>query len=196
MINSVISDLNRYRENIAEEFKAWCNLVTAMTQSVVVQPSVPRLPKGWWSRFKCNDLNDIPKSYYKNTVTLPFLDDINSPLPDKLQDGNHLDIFALLPSAMSSNINNIDEATEFFFQGYKNEMVNEGVNFSLEVRRWFNLWNNNSYQKKQKNNTTQTAVDGKSAYIVENLPDSFADVLKVANRGNLLLIGAHVPVSF
>ena len=75
-------------------------------------------------------------------------------------------------------------------------MVNEGVNFSLEVRRWFNLWNNKSYQKKQKNNTTQIAVDGKSAYIVENLPDNFVDVLKVANRGNLLLIEAHVPVSF
>ena len=47
-----------------------------------------------------------------------------------------------------SNNYNIDEATELLFQGYKNEMVNEGVNFSSEVRRWFNLWNNKSYQKK------------------------------------------------
>ena len=41
-----MSDLKRYRENIDEEFKAWYNLATTMTQSVVVQPSVPRLAKG------------------------------------------------------------------------------------------------------------------------------------------------------
>ena len=28
----VISDLNRYRENIDEEFKAWYNLATTMAQ--------------------------------------------------------------------------------------------------------------------------------------------------------------------
>ena len=83
-------------------------------------------------------------------VAEPFLNDINSHLQDRLQDRNHIDIFALLSSVMSmlSNNYNIDEATELLFQGYKNEMVNEGVNFSSEVRRWFNLWNNKSYQKK------------------------------------------------
>ena len=83
-------------------------------------------------------------------VAEPFLNDINSHLQDRLQNRNHIDIFALLSSVMSmlSNNYNIDEATELLFQGYKNEMVNEGVNFSSEVRRWFNLWNNKSYQKK------------------------------------------------
>ena len=80
-------------------------------------------------------------------------------------------------------------------------MVNEGVHFSLEVRRWFNLWNNKSYQKKQKTDTTQTSVDGKSVYVVESPPDSFVDVLKVAdivffpNIKKLLLIGATSPIS-
>ena len=80
---------------------------------------------------------------------------------------------------MSSNNYNIDEATELLFQGCKNKMVIEGVHFSSEVRRWFNLWNNKSHQKKQKIDIIQTLVDGKSTYIVENLPDSFVDVLKV-----------------
>ena len=39
-------------------------------------------------------------------------------------------------------------------QDYKNKMVIEGVSFSSEVR-WLNLWNNESYQKKQKTDTTQ-----------------------------------------
>ena len=102
---------------------------------------------------------------------------------------------------MSSNNYNIDEATEWLFQGYKNEMVNEGVHFSSEVRRWFNLWSNKSYQKKQKNDTTQTHADGQIAYMVEIPRDSFADVLKVAdvdffpNIRKLLLTGATSPIS-
>ena len=51
---------------------------------------------------------------------------------------------------MSSNNYNIDEATELLFQGYKNEMVNEGFHFSSEVRRWFNLWSNKSPKRNKK----------------------------------------------
>ena len=74
-------------------------------------------------------------------------------------------------------------------------MVNEGVHFSSEARRRFNLLNNKSYQKKQKIDTTYTCIDGKSAYIVESPLNSFAEVLKVAdidffsNTRKLLLIG-------
>ena len=51
-------------------------------------------------------------------VAEPFLNDINSHLQDRLQDRNHIDIFALLSSVMSmlSNNYNIDEATELLFQ--------------------------------------------------------------------------------
>ena len=81
-------------------------------------------------------------------------------------------------------------------------MVNEGVHFSSEVRRWLNLWNNKSYQKKQNMDTTQTLVDDKSPYIVESPPDSFVDVLKAVNVDffqnikKLLLIGATFPIIF
>ena len=58
------------------------------------------------------------------------------------------------------------------------------------------LWNNKNCQKKQKIDTTQTRVDGKSSYIVENPPDGFVIALKVANSGNLLLIAATLPINF
>ena len=82
------------------------------------------------------------------------------------------------------------------------KMVNEGVHFSSEVRRWFNLSNNKSCIKKQKIATTQTRVGKKSAYTVESLPDSFVDVLKVANIDffpnirKLLLIWDTFPIKF
>ena len=59
MIDLVMSDLKSYWENIDEKLKAWYNLATTMTQSVVVQPSVPRLAKGW-RRFRYNVENEIP----------------------------------------------------------------------------------------------------------------------------------------
>lgn len=67
-------------------------------------------------------------------VAKPFLDDISSELQDRLQD------------RILSFINfNIDETTALLSQGYKNEMVYEGLHFSSEVRRWLNLWNSKSY---------------------------------------------------
>ena len=60
-------------------------------------------------------------------------------------------------------------------------MVYEGVYFSSEIRKWFNLWNSKSYQNKENIDTTQKFADGKSAYIVENQPESLADALKVAD---------------
>ena len=177
MIDLVMSDLKRYQENIDEEFKAWYNLPTTRAKLVDVQTSVPRLAKGW-SRFISNVENNGPKSYCKRAVAVPFLDDINSQLQDRLQDRNRIDIFAFLPSIMSCNIYKIDEATEFLFHGYKSEVV---MKKKWLKKRWFNLRNNKSYQKKQITDTTQTPVDGKNAYIVESPPDSFVDVLKVAN---------------
>ena len=144
MTDLVISDLKCYRENIDEKLKAWYNLATTIAQSVDVQTSVPQLAEGW-NRFRSNVENGGPKSYHKRAVAVPFPDDMNSQLQDRLQDRNHLDVFALLPSIMSSSSYNIDEVRELLFQGYKNEMVSEGVHFSSEVRRWFNLWNNKSY---------------------------------------------------
>ena len=67
-------------------------------------------------------------------------------------------MFALLPSVILTKNYNINEAIELSFQGYKNEIVNGGFHFSTEVygtTRRFNLWNNKSYQNKQKVDTTQ-----------------------------------------
>ena len=168
MIDLVMSYLKRYLENIDEEFKAWYYFAMTMSQSVDVQPTVTWIAKSW-SRFNSNIEHDGPKSYYKRAVIVPFLDDINSQLQYR-----KIIIFALLPSVILTNNYNINEAIELSFQGYKNEIVNGGSHFSTAVygtTRRFNLWNNESYQNKQKIDTTQTRVDGQRAYIVESRPN-------------------------
>ena len=168
MIDLVMSYLKRYLENIDEEFKAWYYFAMTMSQSVDVQPTVTWIAKSW-SRFNSNIEHDGPKSYYKRAVIVTFLDDINSQLQYR-----KIIIFALLPSVILTNNYNINEAIELSFQGYKNEIVNGGSHFSTAVygtTRRFNLWNNESYQNKQKIDTTQTRVDGQRAYIVESRPN-------------------------
>ena len=52
---------------------------------------------------------------------------------------------------------------------------------------------------RKSEDVAQTHVERKSAYIVENPPDSFVDVLKVANIDffpKLFLIGAISPIRF
>ena len=69
---------------------------------------------------------------------------------------------------------------KWLFRAYKNEMANERVHYSLQVRRWFKL----PYETKKKKinkNTTQACVNGKSAYTLENPSDSFVNVLKIAD---------------
>ena len=53
-----------------------------MAQSVVVQPSVTRLPKDW-SRFRSSVENDGLKSCYKKAAGVPFLHNINSRVPKR-----------------------------------------------------------------------------------------------------------------
>ena len=55
---------------------------------------------------------------------------------------------------------------------------------------------------RKSEDAAQTHVDRKSAYVVENPPDSFVDALKVANIDffpnirKLILIGATFPIKF
>ena len=80
----------------------------------------PWLSKGC-SRFKSKVENDSPISCCKRAVSLPFLDNINPQLQDRLRDKNHIGVFVLLSSVISSNNCNIDETPELLFHGYKNE---------------------------------------------------------------------------
>ena len=87
-----------------------------MAMSAEVRASVFRLATGW-TRFRSDVENDVSKSYCKRALAVPFLDDINSQLHDRLQNWNHVHIVALLPSVITFNNHNIDEAKDLWFQG-------------------------------------------------------------------------------
>ena len=134
-IDSVMSDLKRYRENIDEEFKVWHNLAMTMTQSVAVQPSVSQLVKGW-TKFRSNVENESPS--IKKLQQYHFLMiSIHNFQTDYKIEIIQIYLFCYPPQCRLIFITQMRQQNSSF-QGHKNEMTNKGVHFSSEVRRWFN----------------------------------------------------------
>ena len=78
-------------------------------------PSVSRLAKSW-SRFRANVENDAPLSYYKRSLAIAFLDDINSQLEHRLKDRNYIEAFAILPSVLFERNYNLEITVEILLE--------------------------------------------------------------------------------
>ena len=88
MIESVLRQLKNYRDDIDNEFQHWYDFPVRICKDIGTEPDLPRLAK-YWSRYRASVENDEPISYYKRIVTIPFLDDINFQLSERLKDRNH-----------------------------------------------------------------------------------------------------------
>ena len=93
MIENIISELKDFRNNVDIKFEHRLNFTVKLGEVNTV-PLVPRLAKscGW---FQPNIENDGPLSYHKQSLAIPFLDDINSKLEYDLKVRNHLEFFAI-----------------------------------------------------------------------------------------------------
>ena len=79
-----------------------------MANSIDVGPSITNsLHKKYW-----NDNRDSKESYYKISIAIPFLDDINSQIRDRKKDRSHVEVFRLLPSVMFAKDYNSEESCE------------------------------------------------------------------------------------
>ena len=59
------------------------------------------------------------------TVAIPFSDDINFQLSERLKGRNHVETFTLLPSKMISEIFSIEEIAKSLQTKYQSEMTND-----------------------------------------------------------------------
>ena len=75
-------------------------------------------------------------SYYMRTVAIPFSDDINFQLSERLKGRNHVETFTLLPSKMISEIFSIEEIAKSLQTKYQNEMTNDRCHFRSELKRY------------------------------------------------------------
>ena len=90
MIDSVLREWKNYRDDIDNEFQHWYDFAVRICKDVGIEPGLPRLAK-CWSRYRPDIANDGLISYYKRTVAIHVLDDINFQLSERLKDRNHLE---------------------------------------------------------------------------------------------------------
>ena len=70
------------------------------------------------------------------TVAIPFSDDINFQLSERLKGRNHVETFTLLPSKMISEIFSIEEIAKSLQTKYQSEMTNDWCHFRSELKRY------------------------------------------------------------
>ena len=86
-----------------------------MANSIDVEPSTTNsLHKKYW-----NDNRDSKESYYKISIAIPFLDDINCQIRDGKKDQSHLEIFRLLPPVMFAKDYSTEESCEILLNVWR-----------------------------------------------------------------------------
>ena len=180
IIDNVLRESKNYRDDMDNEFQHRYSFAVRICKDFGIEPGLPRLAK-CWSRYRLNVENDGTISYYKRTVAIPFLDDINFQLSERLKDQNHVETFTLLPSKIFSESYSIEETAKSLQAKYQREMANDGCHFRSELERWYNFW-------KDKVEHQQDQLDS----IIETL--EFADLNFFPNICRLLPTGAVSPI--
>lgn len=215
MIDSVLADLEATKKDIEDHFHVWYELAVEMARAVGVDPSTPRLAKAW-SRFRDNVPSENPESYYRRSVAVPVMDNLVNDLRDRMQDRNHVEIFALLPSVMMAPNFNLQKSASILKSAYADELLNDGALLHNEMIRWKRFWEKElqcrASVSKPEIGTTEVPtdkrrklnmgerVDGKKAYQISEQPDGLLDCLKLAdedcfpNIRKLLIIGCISPI--
>ena len=86
----------------------------------------------------------------KRSIAVPFLDDIVSQNRDRKKELSHVEIFRLLPSVIFAKDYSTEEPCETLLTKFRNEMFDEGLHFSLELKRWYKMWEQ-EIAKRNKN---------------------------------------------
>ena len=85
MNERVLRELKNYRDYIDNEFQYWYDFAVRICKAFSLEPGLSRLAK-CWSRYRPNVENDGAILYCKRTVAIPFSDDINFQLSERLKD--------------------------------------------------------------------------------------------------------------
>ena len=89
MIDSVITDLERNRKNLDEEFIEWFQLTVDMAEYVGAEIKAPRIPP-CFSKFRSNAPTDdhingtvVIQQYYKRNIAIPSPDTLLSDMKSR-----------------------------------------------------------------------------------------------------------------
>ena len=124
-----------------------------------------------------------PLSYYKRSLAIPFLDDINSQLEYHLKDRYRMYIFAILPSKIFERDYKLEITVKILLEKYHNEMTNEKAYFRSKLKRWYDFWErkvNNVNEEIQGASKTRKRVN-EPGFILEDPPDGIIEALSFSD---------------
>ena len=96
-----------------------------MAKSIGIKPPTPCIAK-YYSKYGNNVAFDSTESYYKRSISVPFLDDIIFQIRDRTKDCSHIEILRLLPSVVFAKDYSTEESCEILLTIFMNEMFDQG----------------------------------------------------------------------
>lgn len=213
MIDSVIEELGKFRENIDVVFDKWYKEAAEFAAEVNVRPEMPPTAK-CWKTTNSNDKEGDSKEYFKCSIAIPFLDDITNQLIERLKDRNHIELFRILPSLMLTETFNIDDTENILRNKFGDDLPDHGAQLKSELKRWKLMWQQDMEIKKKNHETEKKTQHIKkvragktsshdkptTAFNLEDPPDGFLEALVYGdidifpNIRVLLILGAVSPL--
>ena len=178
MVDNVIKQLNKIRENIDKEFSEWYTEISQLADRVGVSECVPR--KTSIQRNRSNVPSTTPQEHYKRSIAIPLLDCLIVQLKDRFHgDSRHTQsLLSLIPSVLiSSKVQHLHHLDGLLFWDADLPCPKS---LSSELRRWHTLWTD-----VEDSDTPQNFIQALASCDSDSFPNIY----------QLLLIGCTLPVT-
>lgn len=177
-VSSIVRALNEVRSNIDVKHKVWYDMAVALGEKV--DASEPQLPRRCGRQTaRSNTPGDTPESYYRRTISIPFLDELLTHLNSRFSNIQQKAIMGMtiVPSVLVDETIPTSSLSDLL-QQYSDDLPNPS-SLETEIHLWKCKWS--SFSK--------------------SLPDTPADALVFASQSmfpnihRLLRLACTLPVT-
>lgn len=134
LVKSVISDI---RSNVEIEFKHLYLSAQAISSKLNVEPSIPRIVG--IQRHRHNYSTNSPDVYYRISLFIPYLDELNSSLVNRFSKHKKtlVSLQNIIPiNAIKSKYENIVDAVHFYLADFENGEAMIQSEWTVWVKKW------------------------------------------------------------
>jgi SepF-like predicted cell division protein (DUF552 family) len=134
-VNTVIMALNEVRSNIDVKHKVWHDMAGEK-----VDASEPQLPRRGHQTARNNTPGDTPESYYRRTISIPFLDELIAHLNSRFSNIQQKAIMGMttVPSVLMDETTPTSSLSDLL-QQYSDDLPNPS-SLETELHMWKCKW--------------------------------------------------------
>ena len=142
-VNTIVTALNEVRSDIDVKHKVWHDM--AITLGEKVDAPEPQLPRRCGHQTARNNTpGDTPESYYRRTISIPFLDELIAYLKSRFSDIQQKAIMGMtiVPSVLMDETTPTSSLSDLL-QQYSDDLPNPS-SLETELHMWRCKWNSSS----------------------------------------------------